>query len=348
MQFEFTDPQTEFERAIGGSFSINALGTIRAGDGIKFREFVDRSAPPPRTTVYIDSSGGNVEEAMIIGRIIRDCWFSTSIGKCLLNTNEISDISHLLVPRVRLSGRCMSAATLVFLGGRLRYFPQGSEFGVHQFSFKNPSPGDVGQSQVLSAKIARFLVDMGVSPDFLEFSSSVRNDSILIADEDNLKTLGVVTGGETDTIWTVQAQADMIYVRGERDSLHGHHKVMLGHTKGAGFFFWAVIEAQGREDELTSLGLVEIVLNGEEKRIDISTRCERIVSGIYVNVFAKVTQEEARAIAYSTSFGVHIRFWLDSPMFLGIAPVPTAGGTEQLQTIYNVFFKDEETLPKSL
>lgn len=139
----------------------------------------------------------------------------------------------------------------------------------------------------------------------------------------------------------------MIYVRGERDSLFGHHKVMLGHTKGAGFFFWAVIEAQGREDELTTLGLVEIVLNGEEKKIDISNRCERIVSGIYVNVFAKITQEEARAIAYSTSFGIHIRFWSDSPMFLGIAPVPTAGGAEQLQTIYNVFVKDEETLPKS-
>ncbi|MGO4638670.1 hypothetical protein AB4Z43_09550 [Mesorhizobium sp. 2RAF45] len=188
---------------------------------------------------------------------------------------------------------------------------------------------------------------MGVSPDFLEFSSSVRSNSILIADEDNLKTLGVVTGGETGTNWTVQARASMIYVRGERDSLFGHHKVMLGHTKGAGFFFWAVIEAQGREDELTTLGLVEIVLNGEEKKIDISNRCERIVSGIYVNVFAKITQEEARAIAYSTSFGIHIRFWSDSPMFLGIAPVPTAGGAEQLQTIYNVFVKDEETLPKS-
>lgn len=136
MQFEFTDPQTEFERAIGGSFSINALGTIQAGDGIKFREFVNRSAPPPRTTVYIDSSGGNVEEAMLIGRTIRDCWFSTSIGKYLLNTNKISDISHIMVPRMWLPGRCMSAATPIFLGGRLRYFPQGSEFGVHQFSFK--------------------------------------------------------------------------------------------------------------------------------------------------------------------------------------------------------------------
>lgn len=284
---------------------------------------------------------------MIIGRIIRDCWFSTSIGRYLLNRNEISDVSHLMTARVRLPGRCMSAATLIFLGGRLRYFPQGSEFGVHQFSFKNPSPNDVGQTQLLSARIARFMADMGVSPDFLEFSSSVRSDSILIADEDNLKKLSVVTGGETDTSWTVQARANMIYVRGERDSLYGHHKVMLGHTRGAGFFFWAVIEAQGREDELTTLGLVEIVLNGEEERIDISNRCERVVSGIYVNVFAKITQAEAQAIAHSTSFGVQIRFWLDSPTFLGIAAMPTAGGTEQLETIYDAFSKDERTLPRT-
>lgn len=252
-----------------------------------------------------------------------------------------------MVPRVWLPGKCMSAATLVFIGGKLRYFPQGSEFGVHQFSFKNPSPDNVSQSQVLSAKIARYIADMGISPDFLEFSSSVRSDTILLANENNLKVLGVATGGETDVDWTVQARG-MIYARGERDSLYGHHKILFGYIKGSGFIFWAVIEAQGREDQMISFELVEIVLNGEEKRIDISDRCARVPSGgIYVNVFVKITETEARAIAYSTSVGVHIRFSSDAPVFLGIAAMTTAGGTEQLETIYNAFSADDldESLP---
>ncbi|SIT58817.1 Putative periplasmic protein (fragment) [Mesorhizobium prunaredense] len=61
----------------------------------------------------------------------------------------------------------MSAATLVFLGGRLRYFESGAKFGVHQFSFRDPSPDNIGRSQILSAKIALYVVEVGISPDFL-------------------------------------------------------------------------------------------------------------------------------------------------------------------------------------
>ena len=126
-----------------------------------------------------------------------------------------------------------------------------------------------------------------------------------------------------------------MYVRGERDSLYGHHKVMLCYAKGLGFMFWAVIESQGREFELTSFGLVEIVVNGEEIRLNISQRCERQVIGIYTHVLARITDEEARTIAFSESFGVQIRFGNEAPVFLGISAVSTEGGKKQLQAFFN-------------
>lgn len=128
----------------------------------------------------------------------------------------------------------------------------------------------------------------------------------------------------------------MMYVRGERDSLYGHHKVMLCFVKATGFMFWAVIESQGREHELNAFGLVEIVVNDEEYKIDISQRCVRQVHGIYTNVLAQITEDEARTIAFSEGFGVQIRLSNDSPMFLGIAPVSTESGKEQLQTFFNM------------
>lgn len=335
MQFEYTNPQTELEKALGGFFCINAFGPVQPGDDVRFNEFLERVTPPPRTTVYLDSGGGDVEAAINIGRAIRDNWFETSIGRYLLNHQKAS---NALIPRELLPGQCMSAATLIFLGGKLRHFPSGSKFGVHQFSFRDPSPDNIGRSQVLSAKIALYTADMGVSPDFLRVSSSVQSAEIKLIDEDELRHLRVVTGGETDVTWTVQAQG-MLYVRGERDSIFGHHKIMLGYAKGS-FLFYALIEAQGRQAELTEFPLVEIVLNGEQARMDISERCGRVAGEIYVNVFAKITKEEARAIVFSDSLGVHIRASMDAPVFLGIAAMSTVGGREQLETFYGTFCED--------
>lgn len=248
-----------------------------------------------------------------------------------------------MIEREFLAGKCYSAATLIYLGGRLRYFSDGSQFGVHQFSYKNPTPENFVQSQALSAKIAKFIVDMGISLEFMEISSATPSDEINIIDLEQLRTLGVVTGGQTDVKWSVQARNRMIiYVRGERDSLYGHHKVLFAYIKGVGFHFWAFIEAQGREEELTSFELVEIVVNGEDTKIDISDRCDRSVVGIYISILAKLTESEARLLAFSESFGVHVRGSSEAGMFLGIAAMSTNGGREELETLFS-FFSDEYT-----
>lgn len=333
MQFEFTGPQTELEKLFGGHFCINAYGKIKSGDDEKFREFLGQTNPPPRTSVYIDSSGGNVEAAMGIGRLIRSHWFSTAIGSYRLDHGN-SPVP--LVPRKRISGQCMSAATLVFLAGRLRYYRNDSKFGVHQFSFKNPSPSHIAQSQILSAQIASYVIDMGISPEFLEISSLTASEQVHLLGESELQRLNIVTGSQTLSNWSVQARGHILYVRGERDSMYGHHKVMLCYSKSVGFSFWAVIEAQGRESELSDFGLVEVVINGEEKRIDISERSLRHLNGIYINVFSRITEDEARLIAYSDSFGVQIRLSQEAEMFLGVSAVSTEGGREILESFYSV------------
>lgn len=128
-----------------------------------------------------------------------------------------------------------------------------------------------------------------------------------------------------------------MYVRGERDSIYGRHKVMLGFAKEVGFFFWAVIEAQNRFEELTGLDVVEITLNGEEIKIDISDECERFPIGTDVHVFAKISSEQARIISESESLGVRIKFAREAPTFLGIGAMDTKGGVEQLSAFFRSF-----------
>jgi hypothetical protein len=177
VQFIYTDPQTEFEHLIGGFHYINAFGPIESDDDNKFKEFIATANPPPRTTIYIDSTGGDVDAAIGIGRLIRAGWHSTSIGRYHLSSTK-SELP--VIERELLNGKCLSAATLVYLGGRLRYFPDGAEFGVHQFSFKNPSPSDAIHSQVVSARIAQYIAEMEISLEFMEISSSTPSSKISI------------------------------------------------------------------------------------------------------------------------------------------------------------------------
>ncbi len=331
MKFEYTEPQDELEKMFGGFYCINAYGKIGVGDCDRFLHFLENASPPPRCPVYINSDGGSVADAIRMGMLIRGAWFSTNVGSYILSKKEQGDA---ITPRTMLPGNCMSAATLMYLGGRLRYLDKEAKFGVHQFSYSKPSVSDASKSQLLSAEIARYLSVMEIDARFLELSAATPSSDIKLLDHQELRDLGVVTDGETKPIWTTESRNNMLYVRGERDGIYGHHKVMLSYSKSAGFLFWAVIEAQGREDELTSFGLVEIVINGEDYRVDISERCAREVFGIYVNIISQITPDEAKLIAYSDSFGVHVRFSQDAELHLGIAAVSTESGADQLITLF--------------
>lgn len=333
MQFEYTSPQTEIEAAFGGFYCINAFGSVSAGDDERFIDFLRKAEVPPRTRVYIDSSGGDVETAINMGRTIRDSWFSTHIGRYVLDPDSEGD---LIKARKKISGQCMSAATLLFIGGRLRHLCPEDRFGVHQFSFRDPTPAHIGQSQILSAKIARYIVDMGITPDFLSISSAIDADKIELVPHEDLRRLLFVTGGETLVDWSLQSVDNTLYVRGERDNFYGHHKMLFGFVKSTGFFVYAVIETQGREWELTNFPLVELVVGMNEKIvIDISYRCNRTINGIYCNIDVFLSKEEAQEIVRSDGFGIRVRGGPDAGMFLGVGPMSTKGGTQILAALFD-------------
>lgn len=333
MNFEYCDPQTDIERLFGGFFHINAFGRIEKGDDEKFQRFLERAAPPPRTSVYINSVGGHVEAAMAIGRLIRSAWFSTSIGTYILDPQQPDE---LITPRKFKSGKCISAATLMFLGGRLRYYPDGSEFGVHQFSFKNPTPESIERSQRISAAIAVYIAEMGIPAGFLELSAGTPGNQVTPVSEEQLKGLKVITGGMTEATWGVEVHKEAMWVRGERDSLWGHGKVILIYSKSDGFSFAALVETMGRENELMSFPLVEIVVNNEDIRIDISDRCMRAPSGIYTMFMANLSNSEAGLLAHSKSFGIQIRGSTQAEIFLGIAAISTDGAGGKLHGLYKL------------
>jgi len=132
-----------FELAGGGR--LVATGTIVPGAAEAFATEVERRGSYVKTVV-LHSPGGSVQDALKIGRLIRERQFNTEVG----------------------DGRyCASSCPLIFAGGVERLAGPKAAIGVHQVSAltaaANATMADgMSSAQRVSAEVQRYLRDMGV------------------------------------------------------------------------------------------------------------------------------------------------------------------------------------------
>jgi hypothetical protein len=103
--------------------------------------------------VSLDSPGGSVEDALAIGKMLREHGFTTEVGAGAL---------------------CASSCPLVLAGGVRRTADPAAAIGLHQV-YAAVLPQNVGlsgrsadtamaEAQTITARIGRYLTDMGVDP----------------------------------------------------------------------------------------------------------------------------------------------------------------------------------------
>ena len=80
--------------------AILAKGNIEPDDAFRFQTYLSKLPQKPVTSLYLDSTGGNIQGAMALGRVV----------------NEARIRTYVTGP----SARCNSACTNVFLAGRDR------------------------------------------------------------------------------------------------------------------------------------------------------------------------------------------------------------------------------------
>ncbi len=127
-------------------------GTITKGSAKKLREILDSEGPD----VVLNSPGGDLQEALTIGRLIRRAGKKTRIG----SLEEIS-IDELGRPMESPdNGRCESACAYAFMGGQERRLGSG-KLGLHRFySTERGLTSD--EAQFLSGLLVEYMVEMGV------------------------------------------------------------------------------------------------------------------------------------------------------------------------------------------
>jgi hypothetical protein len=148
------------------------VGPIVLGDFERFKTAL-RKGPPSPATINLRSSGGDVMEALQIGRLIRSLYLDTGAPLSpeagpYAKHNCSTDLSS-----VRRQGTCLcaSACFLIWVGGMT---PFGDHVYVHRISFDkdyygalSPAEADIKYEQGLRV-VREYLSEMGVKEKYYE------------------------------------------------------------------------------------------------------------------------------------------------------------------------------------
>ena len=158
-----------------GDGKLYATGMIYVGAFKAFKAEVEKRGGYVKTVV-LNSTGGSVQDALAMGRLIREKKFATAVEN---------------------GGHCASSCPLVFAGGTERRAGDKAVIGVHQ-AF---SPGDPGfdgargmaEAQRISAECQEYLAEMGVDLKLWVHAMETPKDQLYFLKPDEMLSLKLAT-----------------------------------------------------------------------------------------------------------------------------------------------------------
>nr|WP_257167216.1 hypothetical protein [Bradyrhizobium sp. SRS-191] len=137
-------------------------GRIGPAAAIWLRERINESHLKTGDVVLLSSPGGNLEQGVLMGEIIRAHGLATAVG--------VVDKDGRIRP-----GFCASACVFTFAGGQTRYGIDGSALGVHRFTSAAEGNDAVADTQRVTGAILGYVTRMGISSQVIETMSETRD-----------------------------------------------------------------------------------------------------------------------------------------------------------------------------
>jgi hypothetical protein len=157
-------------------------GTIGPATAIWFRDRLDEAHLVAGDTILMSSPGGDLNQAIIMGEVIRSRGLVTAVG--------VIDSSGHIRPSY-----CASACVLVYAGGKIRVGVEGSMLGVHRFVALTPERDPVAETQRIAGMVLNYMTRMGVSSSVVEAMSATNDVRWLGAKEAAAMSLITVPAG---------------------------------------------------------------------------------------------------------------------------------------------------------
>jgi hypothetical protein len=151
-------PDADFGGSGHDRRALAVSGEIGAASANWFRDRLNAAHLSAGDIVLLSSPGGELNQAVIMGEIIRSLGLATAVG--------VADASGHVRPAY-----CASACVLVYAGGKTRYGVEGSMLGVHQFEATTPMRDPVAATQRVAGQLLSYMTRMGVSSAVVEAMS---------------------------------------------------------------------------------------------------------------------------------------------------------------------------------
>jgi hypothetical protein len=157
-----SSPIAKLDGVAGGRRALLVSGEIGPAAANWFRGKLDEAQLVAGDTILLSSPGGDLNQAAIMGEIVRSRGLATAVGT--------ADASGRVKPSY-----CASACVLVFAGGKPRFGVPGSALGVHRFVTTKPVGDPVAETQRIAGAVLGYMTKMGVSSAIVEAMSETRD-----------------------------------------------------------------------------------------------------------------------------------------------------------------------------
>lgn len=154
-------PRLELDGAARGRRTLFIRGEIGTGAAKWFRDRLDEAQLASGDVVLMSSHGGDLNQAGIMGEIIRSRGLVTAVGT--------ADAAGNVKPSY-----CASACVLVFAGGKTRFGVPGSALGVHRFTSTKAIDDPLAEAQKISGAVLGYMTKMGVSSSVVQAMSETK------------------------------------------------------------------------------------------------------------------------------------------------------------------------------
>lgn len=167
-------------------------GTIGKGLTKRFEDFVENE-DVEGDQLIINSPGGDLAEALKLGRLLRDWDWNTRVGSSegMLHKPDGS-LDLYGIQGYPPGGRCERACAYAFMGGVSRMMHKDSLIGLQRFQAHDQSI-DGERAQAISGQLVSYILEMGVDARVFVAASSKDSDSMFRVDSEQAKKYDLVT-----------------------------------------------------------------------------------------------------------------------------------------------------------
>ncbi len=218
---------------------IAADGQFDEGSAARFRAFLARTKVKS-IPIFFNSNGGLQEEAMAIGRIMRERRMRAGIALtrpdiCVRKPDEraVCDTAKksgkpLVSEWTSYDANCNSACGIALVGAAERWIPPGGAIGIHSpayycFLRSGRIVGQKGNSQLASqcrkftaegaAQLANYAREMGIGPGYVEAMEKVPHNEVRYLTREELVRFGIDKGDIAQTPWMGKPGAAQVTVK---------------------------------------------------------------------------------------------------------------------------------------